>query len=85
MLYLYIQIKQLTITTMRTFKQLTTVSGNVIKVRSNKAKRHYTIKTSGGTFRTNRMSRYEFESEEDNTGDDWQAFLNYSRNYYKVR
>ena len=69
---------------MRTFKQLTTVSGNVIKVRSNKSKRHYTIKTTGGTFRTNIMNRQEFESKENNTGDDWQAFLNYSKDYYKV-
>ena len=70
---------------MRTFKQLTTVSGNVIKVRSNVSKKHYTIKTSGGTFRTNRMSRQEFESNENNTGNDWQAFLNCSNDYYKVR
>lgn len=70
---------------MRTFKQLTTVSGNVIKVRSNEAKKHYTIKTSGGTFRTNKMNRQEFESNENNTGNDWQSFLNCSNDYYKVR
>lgn len=70
--------------TMTSFTEHTTISGRVIKVRPNYSKRHFTIKTDSGTFRTNEMSNEEFESNEFNTGNDWQQYLN-AGDYYKVR
>lgn len=69
---------------MKTFSELTTISGRTIKVNSNVSKRHFTIKTESGTYRTYPMSKQEFEENEYNTGNDWQQFLN-SDDYYKVR
>lgn len=69
---------------MTSFTTYTTISGREIKVRPNYSKRHFTIKTGSATFRTNEMSEEEFESNEMNTGNDWQQFLN-SGDYYKVK
>ena len=55
-----------------------------IRVSSNKAKRHFTIKTEAATFRTYTMSREEFNINEYNTGNDWAQFMK-SDNYYKVK
>ena len=65
---------------METFK---TVSGREIKVSSNKAKRTFTIKTDSAKYRTNTMSKEEFNNCQYNTGNDWQDFLN-SEDYYKI-
>ena len=69
---------------MKTFQELTTISGRVIKVNSNVSKRHFTIKTESATYRTYPMSQEEFDENDMNTGNDWQQFLN-SGDYYKVR
>ena len=65
-------------------KTLTTISGRKLKVSSNVSKRHFTIKTDVATYRTYRMSKEEFESCLNNTGNDWQQFLR-DNDYYKVR
>lgn len=65
-------------------KTLTTISGREIKVSSNKSKRTFAIVTDAATFRTNRMTKEEFNSCENNTGNDWADFLK-SNDYYKVR
>jgi hypothetical protein len=66
---------------MTTFK---TNTGREIRVAANYSARTFTIKTDVATYRTIRLSREEFESCENNTGQDWMRFLN-SSDYYKVR
>ena len=66
---------------MKTFK---TITGRIIKVSDNKSKRTFTIKTDAATYRTSQMTMEEFESCENNTGNDWNDFLK-SNDYYKVR
>ena len=61
-----------------------TITGREIKVRSNKSKRTFTIRTESGKYRTYQMSKEEFESCEMNTANDWQQFLR-SDDYYKVK
>lgn len=65
---------------MKTFK---TITGRIIKVSANKSKRTYTIKTDAATYRTFQMTKEEFDSCEDNTGNDWANFLKYD-SYYKI-
>ena len=65
-------------------KTLTTNAGRTLKISSNQSKRHFTIRTESGTYRTYQMSREEFEQNKHNTANDWQHFLN-SDDYYKVR
>jgi len=65
---------------MKTYK---TITGEEIRVSSNKSARTFTIRTSGGKFRTYPTSRKEFENNEYNTGNDWKDFLK-SNDYYKV-
>lgn len=68
---------------MHTFK---TISGREIKVSSNQSKRTFTIMVSSGKYRTIPMSKEDFESNENNTGNDWQHFLNRtSGDYYLVK
>ena len=64
-------------------KTLTTITGKEIKVASNLAKRTFTIKTSGGKFRTIPMSKSEFNSALNWTGNDWMQFLK-TDEYYTV-
>jgi len=65
-------------------KTLTTISGEKIKVSANQSARTFTIRTdSGFKYRTHRMSKEEFNSCENNTGNDWRQFLR-SNDYYKV-
>ena len=68
---------------MKAFKVLKTISGRVLKVRSNKKDRCYTIVTESGTYKTYRMSKEEFDNCYYKTGNDWQQFLN-GGDYYKV-
>jgi len=63
---------------------LTTISGREIKVTPNYSKRTFTIRVEGSKYRTIQMNEEEFDSEEMNTGNDWQNFLNRSSDYYKV-
>ena len=68
---------------MKTFTEHTTITGRKIKVRSNKSKRTFTIKTNAAKFRTFQMSQEEFQSCEHNTGNDWNQFLK-SDDYYQI-
>lgn len=63
---------------------LTTISGRTLKVSSNQSKRHYTIKTESGKYRTLPMGKDEFNNCQRNSGQDWQNFLR-SDAYYKVK
>ena len=62
-----------------------TVTGKTIKVNANTSLRTFTIRTNGSKYRTNKMSKSEFMSNENNTGNDWQSFLNGSNDYYLVK
>lgn len=67
-------------------KILKTISKRELKITSNQSKRHHTIETESGKYRTTPMSQEEFESNEFNTGNDWQQFLNRSDgSYHKVK
>ena len=66
-------------------KNLKTISKRELKVTSNQSLRHFTIKTESAKFRTLPMSQEEFDSNENNTGNDWQQFLNScSGDYYTI-
>lgn len=61
-----------------------TITGREIKVRSNKSRRTFTIKTESGKYRTVQFSKEEFESADRFwTGQDWQNFLK-TDSYYKI-
>jgi len=65
-----------------------TTLNETIKVKANQSKRTFTIRTySNGQltakYRTNVFSKDEFESEENNTPNDWNQFLK-SDDYYSV-
>ncbi len=62
----------------------TTITGRTIKVSANQSKRTFTIVTESAKYRTIQMSREEFESCENNTGNDWQNFLRTDA-YYQVK
>jgi hypothetical protein len=62
----------------------TTITGRTIKVSANQSKRTFTIVTESAKYRTLQMSREEFESCENNTGNDWQNFLR-TDSYYQVK
>lgn len=64
---------------------LTTITGEKITIVScNISKRTFTIRTSGGKFRTYPMTKQDFEYHSDfATGNDWQQFLR-SSDYYKI-
>ena len=62
----------------------TTITGRTIKVSANQSKRTFTIVTESAKYRTLQMSREEFESCENNVGDDWQNFLK-TDSYYQVK
>ena len=59
-----------------------------ILVKANQSKRTFTIRNKfpDGTvlkYRTNKLTKEEFEQEEFNTSNDWRQFLK-TDNYYKV-
>lgn len=60
------------------------ITGRVFKITPNHSKRTFTIQSDGTKYRTNPMSREEFNSCLNNTGNDWQQFLK-SNDYYVVR
>lgn len=62
-----------------------TITGVEISVKSNKKNRTFTIRKEGLKFRTDKFSKQEFESHENNTANDWQNFLNYSQCYSVVK
>jgi arsenate reductase-like glutaredoxin family protein len=59
-------------------KTLKTISNQVIKISANKSARTYTIRTNGSKYRTTKMSKEEFNSNSNNTGNDWKNFLSTS-------
>lgn len=66
---------------MKTFK---TNLGETLKISANHSKRTFTIRTYVAIYRTFRLSKEEFNSCLNNTGQDWRHFLR-SSDYYKVR
>ena len=66
---------------MKTFK---TNLGETLKISANHSKRTFTIRTDVAKYRTIRLSKEEFNSCLNNTGQDWRQFLR-SSDYYKVR
>jgi hypothetical protein len=65
-------------------KNLKTISNQEIKISPNKSNRTYTIRTNGSKYRTTKMSKEEFKSNSNNTGNDWKNFLS-SDDYYLVK
>ena len=65
-------------------KTLTTNLGETLKISANHSKRTFTIRTDYAKYRTIRLSKEEFNSCLNNTGQDWRIFLR-SSDYYKVR
>ncbi len=64
---------------------MTTITGRELWISSNQKMRTYTIRTESGKYRTNQMSREEFNSARWNTGNDWQHYLDASQDYYEVK
>lgn len=62
-----------------------TITGIEIKISANKSKRTFTIRKEFFKFRTDRMSREDFESNYYNTANDWQDFLKYSNSYQLIK
>ena len=59
---------------------------NLIKIiTSNKGLRHFTIYKEGVKYRTNSLSKEEFEELDNNTINDWNMFLRNSQDYYIVK
>jgi hypothetical protein len=57
-----------------------------LTVTPNHAKRVFTIRTSRGyKYRTNKMSKKEFDDHLHNTESDWQNYLNVSLDYYRAK
>lgn len=65
-------------------ENLTTITGRKISVTANKSAKTFTIRTNGSKYRTIKMSKDEFNSCENNTGNDWADFLK-SSDYYLVK
>jgi arsenate reductase-like glutaredoxin family protein len=65
-------------------KTLLTTTGRKLKISANHSKRAFTIVTDVVKYKTTRLSKEEFNSCLNNTGQDWQNFLKYSPDYYKV-
>lgn len=63
---------------------LTTNTGRTIKISSNKSERTFTIRVEGAKYRTCKMSKIEYNSCLNNTGNDWQHYLN-DGDYYLVK
>lgn len=61
-----------------------TITGRTIKEKANHSKRTFTIRTESAKFRTIRLDKEDFESNLNNTPNDWQTFLNLTSDYYKV-
>ena len=65
-------------------KTLTTITNEVYRISSNKAKRTFTIRTNSAKFRTLQFAKEEFEHADFFwTGNDWRQFLK-TDDYYKV-
>jgi hypothetical protein len=69
---------------MKRFETFKTDLGRELEISSNKSKRHFTIKTEIATYRTFGMSKADFDSAENNTGQDWAHFLK-TNEYYILK
>ena len=61
------------------------MKNTITKITSNKSLRHYTIYKEGVKYRTNSLSKEEFEELDNNTISDWNMFLRNSQDYYIVK
>jgi hypothetical protein len=61
-----------------------TRSGRILKIRSNKSERTYTIQTETAKYKTVKMTQDEFDSCWYNTANDWADYLK-SPDYYKIK
>ena len=68
---------------MKTMRTFTTITGETLKISANHSKRTFIIVNSYAKYRTIPLSKEEFNSCLNNTGDDWVHFLR-SSDYYKV-
>lgn len=67
------------------FNTYKTITGRILKVRSNASAKTFTIKTDSATYRTIKFPKDEFvQAKRFWTGDDWQSFLK-TDEYYKVK
>ena len=65
-------------------KILTTITNEILKISSNKAKRTFTIRTKYAKYRTLQFTKEEFEHADFFwTGNDWKQFLK-TDEYFKV-
>ena len=64
-------------------KIIKTITGREIKVSANHSARTFTIRVNGFKYRTIPLSKEEFNSCLNNTGNDWAQFLK-SSDYYKI-
>ena len=55
------------------------------KATANRSKRTFTIRKNGSVYRTNTLSKEQFEEAEYRTPSDWNNFLRTSQDYYFVR
>ena len=62
-----------------------TVTEKTIRVNANTSLRTFTIRTEHSKYRTNKMSKEEFMSNENNTANDWKEFLRRTNDYYLVK
>ena len=69
---------------MKPMKEYKTNLGETLKISANHSKRTFTIRTDVAKYRTIRLSKDEFNSCLNNTGQDWRIFLR-SNDYYKVK
>ena len=56
-----------------------------MKVKANKSKRTFTIRTANAKYRTCVFSKEEFEENELNTSSDWEHFLRTQDFYYLIK
>ena len=62
-----------------------TITGIEILVKSNQKNRTFTIRKQGLKFRTDQMSKLDFQNNENNTANDWHDFLKYSSSYSLIK
>lgn len=62
-----------------------TVTEKHIRVNANTSLRTFTIRTKSSKYRTIKMSKEEFMSNENNTANDWKEFLRRTNDYYLVK
>lgn len=65
-------------------KTLKNIIGQELRVSANYSEQTFDIEKNGVTWRTIEMDDEEFQSCLNNTGQDWQEYLNNSDDYYLV-